>query len=100
MIILTFEEFNNKFNKDNKATSNIEIENIGRDISLIPIEIVMRVETLHINNETKFNIIVNLHPIDGTHWVLIGDSDEAYYFDSFAVETPPIITEEYVLRVG
>ena len=41
-IVLTFKEFNNKFNIDNKAMSNIEIENIGRDVSLIPIEIVMR----------------------------------------------------------
>ena len=37
-IFLTFEEFN----IDNKASSNIEIENIDRDICLIQIEMVMR----------------------------------------------------------
>ena len=45
-IFSTFEEFNNKYILiDNKAMSNIEIENIGRDISLIPIEMVMRSDT-------------------------------------------------------
>ena len=35
MLILTFVEFNNKYNIENKAVSNIEIEDIGRYISLI-----------------------------------------------------------------
>ena len=42
MLILSFEEFNNKFGIDNKAMSNIRIEDIGKDISLTPTEIVMR----------------------------------------------------------
>ena len=42
MLILTFEEFNNKFNIDNNAMSDIRIKDIGKDISLTPIEIVMR----------------------------------------------------------
>ena len=33
MLILTFEEFNDKFGIDNKAISNIRIEDIGKDIS-------------------------------------------------------------------
>ena len=45
MLILTFEEFNNKFNIDNSAISDIRIKDIGKDISLTPIEIVMRDET-------------------------------------------------------
>ena len=45
MLILSFEEFNNEFGIDNKAMSNIKIEDIGRDISLITIEIVMRDQT-------------------------------------------------------
>ena len=40
MLILTFEEFNKKFSIDKKAMSNIRIEDIGKDISLTPIEIV------------------------------------------------------------
>ena len=40
MLILSFEEFNNKFGIDIKAMSKIRIEDIGKDISLTPIEIV------------------------------------------------------------
>ena len=42
MLILTIEEFNNKFIIDNNGMSDIRIKNIGKDISLTPIEIVMR----------------------------------------------------------
>ena len=45
MHTLTFEEFINKFGIDNKAMSNIKIEDIVKDISLTPIEIVMRDHT-------------------------------------------------------
>ena len=69
MLILTFEEFNNKFGSDNKAMSNIRIEDIGKDISLTPMEIVMRNQKPDNTSELNFNLIVNLHPTDGTHWV-------------------------------
>ena len=42
MLILSFEEFNNEFNFDNNAMSDIRIKDIGKDISLTPTEIVMR----------------------------------------------------------
>ena len=42
MLILTFEEFNNKFNNDNNAMSDIRIKDIGKGISLTPIEKVTR----------------------------------------------------------
>ena len=45
MLILIFEEFNNKFNIDNSATNDIRIKDIAKDISLTPIEIVMRDQT-------------------------------------------------------
>ena len=78
--------------------SNNEIEDIGRYISLIPIEIVMRGQTPGNINDNNFNIIVNLHPTDGTHWVLVmrRDGGPTYYFDCFGVETPPLFTGEYV----
>ena len=49
-------------------------------------------------NENNFDIIVNLHPINGTHWVLVIRTEgcDFYYFDSFGVETPPLFLEEYV----
>ena len=114
MLILTFEEFNNKFNNDNNAMSDIRIKkDIGKDISLTPIEIVMRDQTPDSIRDPNFNIIVNLHPTEGTHWVLVirredtrsgwgtkteGPSTDGpvYYFDSFGVETPPLFLEEYV----
>ena len=98
MLILTFEEFNNKFNIDNNAMSDIRTKDIGKDISLTPIEIVMRDQTPDSIRETaspigdpNFNIIVNLHPTEGTHWVLVirREGGPSYYFDSFSVETPP-----------
>ena len=102
MLILTFEEFNNKFNIDNNAMSDIRIKDIGKDISLTPIEIVMRDQTPDSIRDPNFNIIVNLHPTKGTHWVLVirredqrrGYTDgPTYYFDSFGVETPPLFLE-------
>ena len=113
MLILTFEEFNNKFNIDNNAMIDIRIKDIGKDISLTTIEIVMRDQTPDSIGEAgspmvkhgrspisepNFNIIVNLHPTEGTHWVLVirREGGPVYYFDSFGVETPPLFLEEYV----
>ena len=98
MLILSFEEFNNKFNINNSAMSDIRIKDIGEDISLTPIEIVMKDETPDSIYEPNFNIIVNLDPTEGTHWVLVirREVGPVYYFDSFDVETPPLFLEEYV----
>ena len=92
MLILFFEEFNNKFNFDNNAMSDIRTKDIGKDISLTPIEIVMRDQTPDKTSEPNVNIIVSLHPTDGTHWGLVirRKGDPVYYFDSFGVETPPL----------
>ena len=99
MLILTFEEFNNKFNFDNSAMSDIRIKDIGKDISLTPIEIVMRDQTPDSINDNNSNIILNLHPTDGTHWVLVirREGGPVYYFDSFGVETPPLFFEENIV---
>ena len=90
--------------------SDIRIKYLGKDISLTPIEIVMRDETPDnireagspINDplsgfaDNNFNIIVNLHPTEGTHWVLVirREGGPVYYFDSFGIETPPLFLEE------
>ena len=84
---------------------DIRIKDIGKDISLTPIEIVMRDETPDSIRETaspirepNVNIFVNLHPTEGTNWVLVIRREDCpvYYFDSFGVETPPLFLEEYV----
>ena len=43
-------------------------------------------------------LIVNLHPTDCTHWILVirRRGGKVYYFDSFGAETPPLFLEEYV----
>ena len=96
--MLTFGEFNNKFNIDNNAMSDIRIKDIGKNISLTPIEIVMRDQTPKTICEPNSNIIVNLHPTDGTHWVLVirREDGPTYYFDSFGVEIPPLFLKEYI----
>ena len=98
MLILTFQEFNNKFNIDINAMSDIRIKDIGKDVSLTPIEIVMTDQTLDNTSEPNVNIIVNLHPTDGTLRVLVikREGGPVYYFDSFGVETPTLFLEEYV----
>ena len=98
MLILTIEEFNNNFNIDNSAMSDIRIKDIGKDISLTPIEIVMRDQTPNNISEPNSNIIVYLHPTEGTHWVLVirREGGPVYYFDSFGIKTPPLFLEEYV----
>ena len=52
-IVLLLKKFNNKIKFENKAMSNIEIENIGTDISLKPIETEMRDQTPETINETS-----------------------------------------------
>ena len=96
MLILNFEEFNYKFNIYNNAMSDIRIKDIGKGISLTPIEIVMRDQSPKTICEPNSIIIVNLHPTDGTHWVLVlRRQGGPTYFDSFGVETPPLFLEEY-----
>ena len=74
---------------------NIKIEDIGNDTSLTPIEKVMRDKTPETIYENNSNIIVNLHPTDGSHWVLVirGEGGATYYFDGLGVDTPPISLE-------
>ena len=85
MLILAFEEFINEFGINDEPMSNISIKDLGKDISLTPIEKIMRDEKPEMINETNFNLIVSLHPTDGTHWVLVirRGSGKIYYFDSF-----------------
>ena len=71
MLILRFEEFNNEFSIDNEPMSNIRIKDIGKDIRLILIEKIMRGEVPEMIYEINFNIIVDLHPTGGTHWVYL-----------------------------
>ena len=77
-----------KLNIDNEALSNMKIENLSRDINLIPTEIVMTDKTPKTIYEANFTIFVIFRLTDGTHWVsVIGrDVDEAYYFGSSGIQ--------------
>ena len=98
MLTLTFEEIFIRFCIDNKPMSNIKIGDVGKVIILTPIEIVMRDQTPDNSNENNFNLILFLHPSDGTHWILAirRDDENIHYFDSFGVKTPPVFLKEYV----
>ena len=98
MPILTFEEFNNKFDIDIKAMGIIWIENIGKDINITPIEIIMGDQKPDSIKDPNLNITLNLHPNDGTHCVLVirREGGPIYYSDSLGVETPPLVLEGYV----
>ena len=75
MLILSFgERYNSNSNRSNNERSETSIAN------------------------PEFNIIVNLHPTDGTNWVLVigREGESVYYFDGFSVGTPALFLEEYV----
>ena len=76
--------------------SNNKIEDIGRDLSSIPIEPVMRDQKPDNITDNNFNIFVNQHPTDDTHWVGVMRREEGktHYFDSSGVETPPLFLEQ------
>ena len=98
MLTLSFEEFNNEFGSNNEPMSNIRIKDIGKDIRLTPIEIIMRDEKPDNIIDNNFTIIVSLYSTNGTHWVLVirRGGGKVYYFDSFGVETALLFLEEYV----
>ena len=61
----SFKDFINKYKLKNKATSNIESYQVLSSLSLHDVGIYLR------DGLFKIDIrIVNLHPFEGTHWVL------------------------------
>ena len=87
-IFLTFKEFIREFNLKNKATSNIEIQNVLERMGT-KCGIYMR--------DDKFTTpigIVNLHPTKGTHWVLYINQ---FYFDSYGI-IPPLSIQKYIKK--
>ena len=58
--------------------SNNEIKSQCSDITLIPIEVAMRDQMPERIKEENVNIFFNLHPFDGTHWVLVIKNNAVY----------------------
>ena len=65
---------------------------------MIPIDIVMRDRTPVNINDSNFIIIVNLHPTDGTHSVLVirRRTGKVFSFDSFSVDSPQLFLKEFI----
>ena len=77
---MTFNEFINKYNLRNKATSNIKIQQILSSVSLNDIRIYLR------DGPFESDIgIVNLNKSRGTHWVCYINEN---YFDSYGCVPP------------
>ena len=85
MNYLSFKEFVKKYGLKNEATSNVEIKEILKLMNT-SCGIYMR--------DDKFittSGIVNLHPTEGTHWVMFTNQN---YFDSYGCPPPLNITKQ------
>ena len=77
---MTFNDFIKKYNLRNKATSNIKVyevlKNIGLDTKV----------KIYLTDGSETDIgIINLHPSKGTHWVCYINQ---IYFDSYGCSPP------------
>ena len=85
MNYLSFKEFVNKYVLKNEATSNVEIKEILK---------LMNTSCVIYMRDDKFTTtkgIVNLHPTEGTHWVMFVNE---FYFDSYGCPPPLNITKQ------
>ena len=91
-MILAFKDFVLKHNLQNKATSNLKIQQILSCLGLSDVGIYLR--------DGLFSTdvgIVNLHPSKGTHWVCyINES----YFDSYSCVCPKKLSKFIIKRNG
>ena len=91
--MMTFNDFIKKYNLKNKATSNIKIYEVIKNIGLdTKVEIYLRDGSFSTDIGT-----VNLHPSKGTHWVCyINES----YFDSYGCSPPKKLPKFIIKRNG
>jgi len=90
--MITFNDFVQKFNLKNKATSNIKIHQVLNSIGLDNVGIYLR------DGPFKTDIgIVNLHPNRGSHWILYIDEN---YFDSYGCVPPKKLSNFIIKRNG
>ena len=87
-----FNDFFEKYNLKNKATSNIKIQKVLTSIGLDNVNIYLR------DGLFSSNIgIVNLHPTKGTHWVCYISEN---YFDSYGCSSPKKLSKFIIKRNG
>ena len=91
--MISFNDFVKKYNLKNKATSNIKIYEVLKNIRLnTKVGIYLRDEPF----STDIGI-VNLHPSKGTHWVCYKNEN---YFDSYGVSAPKKLSMFIIKRKG
>ena len=92
-MILTFSDFIKKYKLKNKATSNIKIYEVLKNIGLhTKVGIYLR------DGPFSTDIgIVNLHPSKGTHWVCYINEN---YFDSYGCVCPKKLSKFIIKRNG
>ena len=91
--MITFNDFVKKYNLKNKATSNIKIYEVLKNIGLdTKVGIYLR------DGSFSSDIgIVNLHPSKGTHWVCYINEN---YFDSYGCVCPKKLSKFIIKRNG
>ena len=91
-MILTFNDFIEKYNLKNKATSNIKIQQVLSSLKLNDIGIYLR------DGPFSSDIgIVSLHPSKGTHWVVY---IKEIYFDNYGCSPPQKLSKFIIKRNG
>ena len=90
--MITFNDFIKKYKLKNKATSNIEIQQVLPSLSLNDVRVFLREELF----ESDIGV-VNLHPSEGTHWVCYINEN---YFDSYGVVCPKKLSKFIIKRNG
>ena len=90
---MSFNDFVKKHNLENKATSNIKIHEVLKNIRLnTKVGIYLR--------DGPFSTdmgIVNLHPLKGSHWVCYINEN---YFDSYGIVCPRKLSKFIIKRNG
>ena len=90
--MITFNDFVQKKNLKNEATSNIKIHQVFSTLGLNNVGIYLR------DGSFESDIgIVNLHPTKGRHWVVYINKN---YFDSYGCVCPKKLSEFFIKRNG
>ena len=92
-MILTFNDFIKKYNLKNKATSNIKIYEVLKNIGL-DTKVGIYLRDASFSTDIR---IVNLHPSKGTHWVCYINEN---YFDIYGCVCPKKLSKFIIKRNG
>ena len=90
--MMTFNDFIQKYQLENEATSYIKIQHVLSSLSLNDVGIYLK------DGPSSSDIgIVNLHPSKRTHWVCYINEN---YFDSYGFVCPKKLSKFIITRKG